>query len=258
MHTNPRRALQRSLFFAAGVVGIVLGVASCKPDYPTCETDDDCKEKKEFCVNRKCVQCRDGRDCKTGFACTAGRCTAISGYCQDRSQCAPGQECIANRCRACESDAECPSGLKCMRGQCTKPQCTKDEDCAQDQDCTNGQCVGSTKPAAGPPCPLEPVYFGFNESALTSDGTSALNKNAECLKKAAGRQVNLVGRADPRGTTEYNLALSDRRAQSVKEYLQRLGVEAARLRSVPRGALDATGTDEAGWAKDRRVDAEWQ
>ena len=114
------------------------------------------------------------------------------------------------------------------------------------------------KAAAGPPCPLESVYFEFDQSSLGAEASSILNKNAECLKKAPTRAVNLVGRADPRGTTEYNLALSDRRAQSVRDYLQRLGIEASRLRPVPRGSLDATGTEAQGWAKDRRVDAEWQ
>jgi peptidoglycan-associated lipoprotein len=68
----------------------------------------------------------------------------------------------------------------------------------------------------------------------------------------------LVGRADSRGTTEYNMALADRRAQSVRDYLKRTGIAATRLSVVPRGALDATGTNETGWAKDRRVDSEWR
>ena len=54
------------------------------------------------------------------------------------------------------------------------------------------------------------------------------------------------------------MALSDRRAQSVRDYLKRTGIAATRLSVVPRGALDATGTNETGWAKDRRVDSEWR
>lgn len=242
------------LFLLAGFVG---AIASCKPDYPACDKDTDCKPK-EFCVARKCQQCRDTRDCQAGFQCSAGKCTAISGYCTDKSQCPAGQECIANRCRPCEGDAECPAGLKCMQGSCRKPQCTSDNDCAQNQECQNGMCVAATKSTAGPPCPLGAVYFGFDQASLTSEATAQLNTNAECLKKAAGRNVDLVGRADPRGTTEYNMALSDRRAQAVRDYLGRLGIDANKLNKVPRGALDATGTEEAGWAKDRRVDFDWK
>jgi peptidoglycan-associated lipoprotein len=70
--------------------------------------------------------------------------------------------------------------------------------------------------------------------------------------------VTLSGHCDPRGTDEYNLALSERRAQTVRDYLQRMGIPAERMRTLPRGALDATGTDETGWSRDRRVDSEWQ
>ncbi len=250
----------RSVTLGLSVSGVLLSVillAGCKPDYPVCDTDKDCKPK-EFCVARKCQQCRDNGDCAEGQQCAAGKCSAIAGFCRDNAQCPAPQICIANRCRNCQSDTECASGQKCMQGACKKPQCTKDDDCAQDQDCLNGACVASApKPPSGPPCPLASVYFGFNQSSLAGDASGTLNSNAECLKKA-NRPVNLVGRADPRGTTEYNMALSDRRAQSVKEHLQRLGIDASRLRPVPRGALDASGTDEASWAKDRRVDSEWQ
>ena len=71
--------------------------------------------------------------------------------------------------------------------------------------------------------------------------------------------MNLVGRADSRGTPEYNMALSDRRSQAVKDYLQRMGLPANRLDPGARGASSTPpGGDEAGWARDRRVDSEWQ
>jgi peptidoglycan-associated lipoprotein len=242
------RTLPLGLLFA----GVVLAFAGCRQDYPTCETDKDCKPQ-EFCVARTCQQCRDTRDCKAGSQCNAGKCGAIAGYCADRSQCAGGQECIANRCRPCEADGECGPGLKCMQGQCKKAQCATDNDCPQDKDCQNGSCVGRT--ASPPQCNLGTVYFGFDQASLTSEATGTLNSNADAIKKK-GSGVEVVGRADPRGTTEYNMALSDRRAQAVKDYLQRLGIDGSKMSKVPRGALDATGADESGWAKDRRVDFE--
>ena len=85
-----------------------------------------------------------------------------------------------------------------------------------------------------------------------------LDQLATCLTSGPlkGKPVSLIGRADPRGTEEYNLGLSSRRAHSVGEYLGRLGVGEHQLAELPRGALDATGTDEAGWAQDRRVDVQ--
>jgi peptidoglycan-associated lipoprotein len=98
--------------------------------------------------------------------------------------------------------------------------------------------------------------FDYDDDQLSQDDRAVLEQLATCLTKGplAGKAVSLIGRADPRGTQEYNLALGSRRADSVGDYLSRLGVAAAQLMRTTRGALDATGTDEAGWAKDRRVD----
>lgn len=240
------------------VATMLLATSACKPEYPACDTDQDCKSK-EFCVARKCQQCRDNNDCAEGRECGNGKCNIIANFCKDTSQCPAGQLCVGNRCQACSSDTQCPAGQICEGGVCGKAQCMKDDDCPQDSDCKRGRCVGSNKPAKvdGPPCPLETVYFGFNLSTLTQDARGALSKNAACLKKT-GRAIDLVGHADSRGTTEYNMALSDRRAQAVRDYLRQAGIESTRLKPVPRGALDATGSDESSWAKDRRVDSEWK
>ena len=72
--------------------------------------------------------------------------------------------------------------------------------------------------------------------------------------KLKGRSLLLVGHADPRGEDDYNMALGGRRADSVRNALQALDVEQNRLDVTSRGELEATGVDEAGWAKDRRVD----
>lgn len=98
--------------------------------------------------------------------------------------------------------------------------------------------------------------FDYDKDELTTDDRAVLDQLATCLVSGAlkGKPVALIGRADPRGTEEYNLALGSRRATSVSQYLQRLGVPATQLPQTTRGALDASGSDEAGWAKDRRVD----
>jgi len=237
---------------------LTVGLA-CKPEYPNCDSDDDCrKDPKEFCVERKCQQCRGDSDCAAGQSCKAGRCEAIPGWCSTQEQCKPGEACIANQCRPCTGDGECPSGSRCVAGSCVaKKPCKSDDDCAQNEDCVDGFCTTDQAPSAPPSgCSLEPVYFDFNESALTTEATSALAKNADCIKQNH-RNVSLVGHTDSRGTEEYNLALSERRAQSVKAHLERLGVT-SRMTPLPRGKLDATGTSEASWARDRRVDGEWK
>ena len=98
--------------------------------------------------------------------------------------------------------------------------------------------------------------FDYDKDELLASDRAILDQIATCLSTGAlkGRKVQLVGRADPRGTEEYNLGLGSKRANSVGQYLGRLGVAAAQLAETSRGALDASGTDEAGWKKDRRVD----
>jgi peptidoglycan-associated lipoprotein len=98
--------------------------------------------------------------------------------------------------------------------------------------------------------------FDYDKDELTADDRAVLDQLATCLTAGAlkGKAVALIGRADPRGTEEYNLGLGSRRAASVGQYLGRLGVTEPQLAVTTRGALEATGTDEAGWKQDRRVD----
>jgi outer membrane protein OmpA-like peptidoglycan-associated protein len=98
--------------------------------------------------------------------------------------------------------------------------------------------------------------FAFDRAELSDDDHNILQQLATCMRTGPlqGKGVELIGRADPRGTEEYNLALGSRRARSVNDYLQSLGVEKTHLSQTSRGALDATGTNDSGWANDRRVD----
>ena len=105
-------------------------------------------------------------------------------------------------------------------------------------------------------CSLAPANFDFNSSTLTSADVEVLDAVADCFLDgpATGKGLLLIGHADPRGENDYNLALGQRRADSVSAYVQRRGLPAERVETSSRGELDATGTDDAGWAADRRVD----
>src|SRR5215472_5362825 len=98
--------------------------------------------------------------------------------------------------------------------------------------------------------------FDFDSSDLSSAEKEILDQIAKCMTSGPlkGKNVKLTGRADPRGEQEYNMELGENRAHSVKKYLSNLGVEGQRMALSSRGALDATGSDEEGWRKDRRVD----
>ena len=217
-------------------VGLTVGAtAGCKVQYPKCAQDKDCHEH-EYCVNQQCQQCRNTNDCNGG-ACNQGRCdpprSAMSLSCTDDMQCPAGESCIDGQCKACRSDDQCGTGGKCNQGRCAR---------APGDGSSN---IGG--------CSLDPIYFDFNENVLSTEATAAIDHDVECLKKSPGA-ITLTGRTDPRGTEEYNLALSDRRTQSVRDRLQKLGASATSVKLVPKGELEAVGTDESGWAKDRRVD----
>lgn len=98
--------------------------------------------------------------------------------------------------------------------------------------------------------------FEFDKSELMPADIDVLNQIAACFTTGPlrGASLQLVGRADPRGTLSYNDALGLRRAQQVASFLRQLGVGADRIEETSRGKREAIGTDEASWAVDRRVD----
>lgn len=106
-------------------------------------------------------------------------------------------------------------------------------------------------------CPaVKPPRFATDSARVKIEFQDTLVALAECMNTGnlKGKTLLLVGHADPRGEDDYNLALGGRRAESVRSALGSLGVEQARLDVSSRGEVDATGTSEEGWSKDRRVD----
>jgi peptidoglycan-associated lipoprotein len=104
-------------------------------------------------------------------------------------------------------------------------------------------------------CTLPTIYFGFDESQLSSLAQSELSALASCLKQMS-MSLNVEGHADERGTEEYNLQLSNRRAASVKRYLSTLGVTASSLNTLGYGKNRPAvrGANEDAWAANRRVE----
>jgi peptidoglycan-associated lipoprotein len=103
--------------------------------------------------------------------------------------------------------------------------------------------------------PLKDVYFDFDSYALRADARETLKANAGWLKANPAAQVQIEGHCDERGTTEYNLALGSKRAQSVKDYLVTLGAAADRLTTISYGeevSVCREETDEC-WQKNRRA-----
>lgn len=105
---------------------------------------------------------------------------------------------------------------------------------------------------------FEVIYFDFDEAVLTQAAQQAVKHNADKMKAHANLRVDLASHTDERGTGEYNLALSEKRGQTVQTILQRYGIESARARVVPYGKerLASFGTADIDHAKNRRVEFE--
>jgi peptidoglycan-associated lipoprotein len=102
--------------------------------------------------------------------------------------------------------------------------------------------------------PLGDVLFDLDQSEIRADGRKVLQTNADWMKRWTGTQVMLEGHADSRGSSEYNLALGTRRANSVRDYLVSLGIPTTRVTVVSKGkeAPVCTEENEACWQQNRR------
>jgi len=99
------------------------------------------------------------------------------------------------------------------------------------------------------------VNFDFDSAELTVSARSTLNRQSAFLSMNPDLMIVIEGHADERGTREYNLALGERRATAVRDYLVAKGINAARVRTVSYGKERpaVSGSDEAAWAKNRRA-----
>lgn len=100
-----------------------------------------------------------------------------------------------------------------------------------------------------------PIYFDFDASDLTDEARRKLNERARYIIDNRNLTVLIEGHCDQRGTEDYNLALGERRAQAVKQYLQELGVPAGRLSTISYGERrpEIDGENESSWRRNRRV-----
>jgi peptidoglycan-associated lipoprotein len=104
------------------------------------------------------------------------------------------------------------------------------------------------------------IYFDFDSYAVRDDYQPLLQQHAQYLKSHPERHVLIQGNTDERGTSEYNLALGQKRAEAVRRALSLLGVPDSQMEAVSLGKEkpQATGHDEESWAQNRRADLVYQ
>ncbi len=103
---------------------------------------------------------------------------------------------------------------------------------------------------------LQTVYFDYDSSTLRGDSMTTLRDNADKIKQFPNVIIQLAGHCDSRGTQEYNMALGERRALAVREYLIQLGIPGNQLITISYGKEfpAMTGENESAWSKNRRVE----
>ena len=239
-----RRFLTRVTLCAA----LTAALAGCPPTYPKCEKDEHCKEHGEVCVQGECRECATDQNCKAGFVCDANKCVP-KPECKDDGQCGANKKCHSGKCveattskepGTCKVNEDCPGGEECKAGKCAPK---------------GGAGANCNAPATEPNSPWGAIRFDFNEHKLSEPARAGLQNLADCIKAASAKLI-LEGHADERGTEEFNLQLSNRRAAAVKRYLMDLGIKDSDIETVGFGenrpAMQGSGDDV--WSANRRVE----
>ena len=132
--------------------------------------------------------------------------------------------------------------------------CSRDVDCGNGQLCVDGRCADIASNLAL--CTSVRVHFDFNASDISSADRDGLERAARCLKADRELHIAIAGNADERGTEEYNMALGDRRAHAVADYLRSLGASDQQMNTVSYGKEKplCSEHDEACWAQNRRAE----
>ena len=99
------------------------------------------------------------------------------------------------------------------------------------------------------------VYFDYDQSTLTDEAQATLDRQAAFLKASPSFRITIEGHCDERGTREYNLALGDRRASAVRDYLVAKGINASRLTTISYGKERPSvgGSNETSYSLNRRA-----
>jgi peptidoglycan-associated lipoprotein len=151
----------------------------------------------------------------------------------------------------CESAPDDTSNTKATSMAATAPQAGSDSS-------VSAREMGGPKPGSQEDLAVnvgDRVYFAFDKYDLSPEARAILQKQAVWLRRYPAVTVSVEGHTDERGTREYNLALGERRATSVRDYLTALGVEPSRLKTISYGKERpvALGSNEDAWSKNRRA-----
>lgn len=144
---------------------------------------------------------------------------------------------------------------------CSKKEVVQDEPLMNPSD-TSGATMGEGAVGSGnagdagmAASELQTVYFAFDSYSLSGETRTQLKNNLSWLKSNPNAKIQIEGHCDEKGTVEYNMALGDRRANSVKNFLVKAGIDKGRIDTISYGKERPAdpGHDESAWSKNRRA-----
>jgi peptidoglycan-associated lipoprotein len=158
---------------------------------------------------------------------------------------------------ACGGDPPKPKAPQVKASEPSKAPVTKE---AVDEQVRASPTVSAATidPAISKACGLSAIeaYFAFDSVQVRVEDGRTLEKVALCFAEGPlkGRTLRVVGHTDSRGADEYNMVLGLSRADTIGNFVKTHGLPGKQVQTTSRGKLDAQGSDDASWAKDRRVD----
>lgn len=217
----PKLEVRRVLFCSARLVLIVLGMSGCKAKYPKCDSDESCISQNEVCVFGQCQECRDDTQCAQKYptehrVCNLGRCDVVP-------------QPITSTPAPPEEREYAKKGTVSITCRTNNPK----------------------KPLA-----LDPIYFEFDQYELNTGAQLSLQHNVDCLAQVSGLPIILDGHSDERGTQEYNLALGEKRADTVFKFIKTLGADVRTIVTRSKGENEPVCEQQTDncWAQNRRVE----
>lgn len=240
--------VKRLLVAIAVVVALPVMFGGCQKtgSFPTCKKDADCrvdatgKEINGVCYMGKCEECVADADCS------------------DLKQC------VNNRCEsACHADADCGLNKHCEKSYCVA-DCVTDETCPGNHTCAQGRCVAQAggEPAgnawaSGECAGIDPIYFDFDRYDVKAQYRDQISRLGQCLETNPELTAVIEGHTDDRGTPSYNMALGQKRADAVKNFLKTSkGIASNRIHTVSHGEQKPAVNEstEYAWQQNRRAE----
>jgi hypothetical protein len=145
----------------------------------------------------------------------------------------PPPTCETGSCQPCTTTSECPTGICHESGRCEPPPCATDDECPTAEICDGNQCLPD-RPEDAAVCSVATLSFAFDSAKLSPLNQERLAHATPCLLEQLASSetssLSIAGNADRLGSDEYQLALAQRRAASIRAFLLARGLPEARLR----------------------------